>query len=139
MAEQTIAAVARTIDYMTTTEERMVDIVMDAVNKVLHSLPERDIVRGIVHACLSHARGQQRMTLRVHAQQAPLVKKELDSLMRNKSLQSIIQVNAERSLKKNSAILESEMGVIDASLDVQIKALRSSITDLLQTDKQKET
>ncbi|MBC6444819.1 MAG: type III secretion system stator protein SctL [Alphaproteobacteria bacterium GM202ARS2] len=138
MAEQTIATVARTIDYMTNTEERMIDIVMDAIHKVLHSVPERDVVRGIVHACLSNARGQQRMTLRVNAAQAPIVKKELDSLMRNKSLNSIIQINGERALAKNSAILESEMGVIDSSLDVQLAALRSSITTMLKTNKNDE-
>ena len=70
MAEKTIMTINKTIDYMTAIEERIIIIVTDAINKMLHQMPEQDLLRGIVHACLSHARGQQRMSLRVHPSQA---------------------------------------------------------------------
>ena len=124
---------------MTTIEERIIIIVTDAINKMLHQMPEQDLLRGIVHACLSHARGQQRMSLRVHPSQADGIKQELKTLFQNKVSQAFIDVRGDRSLEKYSAILESEVGVIDASLDVQKQALRNAIETMLKCAKQTPT
>ncbi|MBC6497315.1 MAG: HrpE/YscL family type III secretion apparatus protein [Alphaproteobacteria bacterium GM7ARS4] len=126
-AMQMFSSVSRTIDYMTKTEGRMIDVVMQALTKILHTLPERDVVTSIVRSCLAHAQGQQRMVLRVHHGQASLVKEALQQALRGRSLSHYIEVEAVSDLPKGSAILESEIGVVDASLDVQLDAVRQAL------------
>ena len=69
-------------------------------------------------------RGEQKVTVRVSPADEPAVSKALAAMTSG----SYLNVVADPRLKRDSCILESDLGVIDASLETQLKALERAFS-----------
>ena len=73
---------------------------------------------------LNNVRGQQKVTVRVAPGDEPAVSKALAMMTASPSgSASFLTILADARLQRDSCILESELGVVDASLETQLKAL----------------
>lgn len=130
-AEQMIENVARNVDYFSKVELRMVDLVLQAVQKIIGDFNDRERVLITVRNVLSVLRNQKQLTLRLNSQQVEIVKSSMDELLAAYPGVGYIDVLADNRVKPDACILESEIGVVEASIDSQVEALRSAFLKVL--------
>ncbi|MPM23309.1 Yop proteins translocation protein L [bioreactor metagenome] len=130
-AEKMIDTVSRTIDYFARVEEDMVGLVMAAVRKIIDDFDEADRVHIVVKNALSVVRNQKQMTLRLHPQQVDVVRARVNDLLAAYPGVGYLDIVGDGRLTKESCILESEIGLVEASIDSQIKALEGAFHKVL--------
>jgi type III secretion protein L len=130
-AEQMIVNVSRTVDYFSKVEGRVVDLVMQAVQKIVSDFSDDDRVLTTVKNVLSVVRNQKQMTLRLHPQQVEMVKGRVNELLAAYPGVGYLDIVADHRLKLDACILESEIGLVEASMEGQLAALRGAFTKVL--------
>jgi type III secretion protein L len=127
IAEKMFETVQKTVDYLASSEEMLCDIVIDAVRRVIGEFNDRELVIRIVRNAMAVVRSQKHVAIKVSPQDVEVVKAEVDGLMLQFPAVEFIEVVPDVRLSPKSCILESEMGIVDASVEVQLKALRNAL------------
>lgn len=130
-SERMIETVSRSVDYFGKIEERMVELVMEAVRCILDEFDERERVVQVVRKALSAARNQKQMTLRIHPGKADLVREAMHEILQTYPAVGYLDVMPDSRLAEDACVLESEIGVIEASVSGQLAALRKAFTNVL--------
>lgn len=130
-AELMIENVTRNVEFFSKVESRMVDLVLQAVQKIIDDFDDRDRVMLTVRNVLSVVRNQKQMTLRLHPAQVEVVKSRINELLAAYPGVGYLDIMADSRLKPDACILETEIGLVEASLDTQIAALRSAFQKVL--------
>lgn len=130
-AEQMIETVSRNVEYFSKVETRMVDLVMQAVQKIISDFDDRERVLITVRNVLSVVRNQKQMTLRLHPQQVEVVKARVNDLLAAYPGVGYLDIVADTRLQMDACILESEIGLIEASTESQLTALRQAFQKVL--------
>lgn len=130
-AEQMIETVARRIDYFAQVEGRMVDLVMEALQKIIDDFDDRQRIVLTVRKVLSVVRNQKQMTLRLCPQDVDTVKAQASILLADYPGVGLLDIVADNRLKSGACILESEIGMVEASIDSQMQALRQAFQKVL--------
>lgn len=123
-AEKMMETVLASVEFIEGIESTVVGVVCQSLRKILGEMDCEERVRRIVSNALAHVRGEQRVTVRVAPADEVVVSKALAAM----SSGPYLSVVADPRLKRGSCILESDLGVIDASLDTQLKALEKAFT-----------
>ena len=118
-AEKMMETVLASVEFIEGIEGTVVDVVMQSVRKILGEMNREDRIRAIVKTALANVRGQQKVTVRVAPSDEPIVSEALAA----QTAGSFLTVVADARLEPDSCILESDLGVINASLSTQLKAL----------------
>lgn len=130
-AEQMMENVSRTIDYFAQVEGRMVDLVMQAVQKIMSDYDDRERVVITVKNVLSVVRNQKQLTLRLHPQQVDGVKERVNDLLAAYPGVGYIDILGDHRVKLGACILESDIGLVEASMEGQLAALQAAFTKVL--------
>ena len=130
-AEQMIENVSRTIDYFGKVETRMVELVMQALRKIISDFNDEDRVLITVKNVLSVVRNQKQMTLRLNPNQVEIVKARVNDLLANSPGVGYLDIVADSRLQLDSCILESDIGLVEASMEGQLQALENAFTKVL--------
>lgn len=123
-AEKMIETVGRTVDYFANVESEMVELVMQSVRRVVDGFDSRETVMAVVRNALAVVRNQKHMTLRLHPDEVDVVKARVNELLAAYPGVGYLDIIADARLVRGACILESEIGMVEASLDGQIEALR---------------
>jgi type III secretion protein L len=126
MAERMIDAVGSIVDYLGTVEHDMVEVVGRAMERILGEMGDKEVITRVVKNALAAVRNEKHLTLRVAPDQVATVKDHMNEILALYPIIVDVQVMGDGRLGKSGCILESEIGVIDASLDGQIAALKKS-------------
>jgi len=126
-SEQMMDTVTKTVAYLGSMEEKVIDIVMQAVRKILGEMDDRELIVKVVRQALSVVRNQKQVALRVSPGQVETVKEKLNEIAGDYPVISFIDVLPDGRLQNGGCILESEVGVVDASVDVQVKAIQRAV------------
>jgi type III secretion protein L len=135
ISQQMVDTVNRTVDYLASVEEKVTDIVMTALRKVIGEVDDRELIRRVVGNALSVVRDQKEVTLRVSPKEVETVKKSLNTITADFPAIGFIDVVGDQRLKPGGCILETEIGDVDASVGVQLEAIRRSLTKKLERKK----
>ena len=130
-AEKMIETVSRTVDYFSKVETDMVALVMSAVRKIIDGYDDADRVLIVVKNALSVVRNQKQMTLRLHPQQVDTVRARVNDLLAAYPGVGYLDIVPDGRLGKEACILESEIGLVEASIDGQIAALQGAFQKVL--------
>jgi len=130
-AEQMIENVSRTIDYFGKVEERMVDLVVQAMRRIIGEFDDRLRVITVVKSALAAVRNQKQVTLRVAPDRLEMVKTSTDEILSAYPGIGYMDLIPDSRLKGDACILETEIGIVEASLDGQIEALRRAFAKIL--------
>lgn len=130
-AEQMMENVSRTIDYFSQVEGRMVELVMQAVQKIVSDFDDNERVLITVRNVLAVVRNQKQMTLRLNPQQVETVKARIVELLAAYPGVGYLDIVPDTRLKPDACILESEIGLVEASLEGQLQALRNAFQKVL--------
>jgi type III secretion protein L len=125
-AEKMIETVGRTVDYSAGVENKMVELVMQAVRKVVDGFDSRETVVTVVRNALAVVRNQKHMTLRLHPDEVDVVRERVNELLAAYPGVGYLDIIGDARLTHGACILESEIGMVEASLEGQIEALRRS-------------
>jgi type III secretion protein L len=138
-AEQMIVSVASTIDYFNKVEGRMVDLVMQAVQKIIHDFDDNERVLITVKNVLSVVRNQKQLTLKLNPQEVEAVKARVNDLLAAYPGIGYIDIVSDHRLASGACLLESEIGLVEASMDSQLAALRSAFERILGNGRAKRS
>lgn len=109
----------------------MVDLVMQAVQKIMADFDDRARVLATVKNVLSVVRNQKQMTLRLAPPEVDLVQAQVDELLTAYPGVSFLDIVADSRLKAGECILESDIGLVEASTEGQLAALRGAFQRVL--------
>ena len=126
-----IDSVSRTVDYFSNVETTMVGLVMSAVRKIIDGYDDTERVLIVVKNALSVVRNQKQMTLRLHPQQVDAVRGRVNDLLSAYPGVGYLDIVPDGRLEKEACILESEIGLVEASIESQIAALENAFRKVL--------
>lgn len=119
-------AVAGTVDYFSRVEGEIVNVVMAAVRKIVHEFDDREKTAIAVRGALAVLRNQKQVSLRLHPDEIETVREKLDSILSAYPAVSYLDLVADSRVGRGACILESEIGVVEASLEGQMRALEEA-------------
>jgi type III secretion protein L len=125
-AEKMIETVGRTVDYFSGVEGKMVDLVMQAVRKVIDGFDNKEQIVIVVKNALAVVRNQKQMTLRLHPDEVDIVRERINELLAAYPGVGYLDIMADARLTLGACILESDIGMVEASLEGQITALHNA-------------
>ncbi|MCP1117110.1 HrpE/YscL family type III secretion apparatus protein [Robbsia andropogonis] len=130
-AERMIENVGRAIDYFARVERDAVDLVMSAVTRIIDDFDDLAKVTMVVRSALAAVRNQKQVLLRVHPEQAASVRSRLDTILSGFPSVGFVDVVADGRLGHHACILETDIGMVDTSLDGQLTAIRNALGAVL--------
>ena len=131
MAEQMITVVSGTVDYLAKIEKDVVDVVSRSLERILGEIDDDELIVRIVRDSLKAVRNQKQLILRVAPEQLQAVKTRVDEILADFPAIVDLQVTGDSRLSRTGCILESEIGIIDASLEGQLATIRKSFEKTL--------
>ncbi|MGB0845495.1 MAG: type III secretion system stator protein SctL [Thiolinea sp.] len=124
LAEQLLTFTLQMHESLRQVERSLADVVIEAVRKIVHDFDNETLVKNTVRSGLELVRGGKKLTIRVHPQMQEVVSEQLGELQ--KSI-SHVEVLSDSALKLDECILESDVGIVNASVDLQVEALVSAL------------
>jgi type III secretion protein L len=127
-AEKMMETILASVEFIENIERTVASVVIQSVKKIIGDLDDDERIVRVVHTALNTVRGQQKVTGRVAVQDEPAVSKALEAMTTG----NFLTVSADTRLERGRCILESDLGVVDASLQTQLAALEHSIQAKIQ-------
>lgn len=127
-AEKMMETVLASVEFIENIENTVVSVVNQSIRKIIGDIDDETRIRLIVSTALNNVRGQQKVTVRVSPKDEPVVSKALAAMTSG----SYLTVVADTRLAPESCILESDLGVVDASLKTQLTALEHAFTSKIR-------
>ena len=125
-AEKMMETILSSVEFIEGIEDTLVSVVNQAIRKIVGDMDDKERIVRIVRNALNTVRGQQKVTVRVAPADEESVAQALASMTASSSGSAFLTIVADARLPRNSCILESELGVVDASLETQLKALENA-------------
>lgn len=127
IAEHIVECMGQSAAYFSKVESVMVDLVMRAIRSVIGEMDQRDLVDRIVLRALESTRNENQVTVRVAPAQAEWLKGRIGAMMQAFPKIQFLDVHADVRLPEDGCVLETEIGVVDASLESQLKAIEKAL------------
>lgn len=127
IAEHMLLLVERSIDYLSGTERMVADAVLLCLRRVLDEFPDEDLVVRQARAALHVVRAEPHVILRVAPEIEETLRARVAEILRGNPEFSYLEVVGDAALSSGGCRLETEAGVVDASLEVQIAALEKAV------------
>ena len=132
-SDQMLKVVSRTITYLSDVEQSLADILLSGVKKIIGEFDQEQLAVNLVRNALQHVRNEKQVTIRIPPSQYNMVKARVNDILADYKGVGFIDLVADQRLSTGDCIMESEIGVVDASVDVQIKALQKRFEQLKST------
>ncbi len=116
---------------------RLSELVARAVEHIVHTTDRRALFERAMTTLEHITDGASLLHVSVHPDEVGAAQKAFDGFSKEWSTRGQlikVMVRAEAGLAPGSCVCESEFGMIDASLDVQLKAMRSALARALDRD-----
>lgn len=134
-AQAMVATLARCNEYYLQVEYKMMNVVLDAVRKIIDTFDDVDTTISVVREALQLVSNQKQVILHVHPEQVVDVREKVAGVLSDFPEVGYVDVVADARLKNGGCILETEVGIIDASIDGQIQALKQAMVKQLSERK----
>lgn len=122
----------QTVRSLQSLDSKLADIVTMAVRRIVKSeQPEALFLRALDNV-RSLTRGATAVTLRVSTDDLDQARRALQSIGTAQPNTPPVEVAADPSLLPGSCVFESDIGILDASLDTQLRGLRSAMVRAVQ-------
>ncbi len=123
-SEQMLKMVGRSINYLAEVEGEMAEILMNAVKKIIDGFDDRELTVGLIRSALQHVRNERQVSVRIPPGHYTFVKERIAEILADYKGVGFINPVSDPRLDSGSCILESQIGVVDASIDIQLEALK---------------
>ena len=130
-AEKMMETIISSVEFIEGIESTLVNVVNQSIRKIIGDMDDKERIVAIVRNALNVVRGQQKVTVRVAPADEAAVLEAMAGMTAGGG-NSFMTVIADARLERDSCILESELGVVDASLSTQLKALENAFKSKIQ-------
>jgi type III secretion protein L len=130
-SERMIENATRMVEFFSSVEQRMVGLVMAAVRKIIMDFDDTERVVAVVTSGLAVMRNQKQLTLRLPPEHVEAVRVRATQLLERFPGIGMLDFVGDSRLKGDAAILESEIGVVEASIEQQLKAIEAGFHKML--------
>ncbi len=127
IAERILECMGQSAAYFSKVEDAMVDLVMRALRTVIGDMDQKQVIERIVGRALESTRNERQVTVRVSPGQAEWLKSRLNALVQTFPKIQFLDVLADARLPEGGCVLETEIGVVDATLETQLKAIEKAL------------
>ena len=114
--------------YYRAVEQKMSDVVLRAVRKILKQYDNTELALSVTREALSLVSNQKQVILHVQPEQVSAVRERVSHILKDFPEVGYVDVVADARLDAGGCILETEIGIIDASVDGQLAALATALT-----------
>ncbi|UQZ90989.1 HrpE/YscL family type III secretion apparatus protein [Deltaproteobacteria bacterium Smac51] len=125
-AEKIMETVIKSVEFIEGLESSVVNIVSEAVRKVIGEMDDREVIVRVVRQALTAVRNEKRIVIRVSAGDEKAVRENLAGVL-GRGEHSFMELVPDPLLRQGQCVLESEMGVIEASLETQLQLLEKAL------------
>ncbi|MDR0674486.1 MAG: HrpE/YscL family type III secretion apparatus protein [Zoogloeaceae bacterium] len=124
-----VETVMRSVEYLESLETSLVRLVGEVTRKLIGEMDHEEVIVRLVRQALNSARSERRVLIRVSARDEAAVRRDLALLLqqRDGGAAGFLDILPDPELPPGACILESEMGVIEASLETQLKNLEKTL------------
>jgi type III secretion protein L len=112
----------------------MARIVLAAVEKIVPLQDSQGTYRQVLRTLSKSMQDVRYVTVRVCPEELAYAETALRELAKNSALGKLIEVAGDDRLSQGACLVESDQGVIDLSLNSQIKALRAAVALSIHQD-----
>ena len=130
-SEQMIENVARTVDYFSAVEERMTQLVVQALRRIVGEYDDRERAAIVVKAALGAVRNQKQVTLRVPVDRLEMVRASVNAILAAFPGVGYLDLQPDARLQGDACIVETEIGIVEASIEDQLGALERAFARIL--------
>lgn len=127
ISEQMLETVDEAIDYFSRVERQVAEVVMASVRKILGEFDDEELTLQVAKNALHVVRNQKQVKLHVCPEQETVLKKRIAEIHAGYPGINYLEVIPDHRLSPGGCILETEIGVVDAGVDTQLKALENSL------------
>lgn len=114
--------------YYRAVEQKMSEVVLHAVRKILKQYDNTELALSVTREALSLVSNQKQVILHVQPEQVSAVRERVSHILKDFPEVGYVDVVADARLDEGGCILETEIGIIDASVDGQLAALATALT-----------
>ncbi len=129
-ADHILKVVSRTINYLSDIEDTLANILLGGMKKIIGEFDQKELAVSLVKNALQHVRNEKHVTIRIPPAQYEAVQEQLNTILSGYKGVGFIDLVADPRLAAGDCIMESEIGVVDASIDVQMRALQQRFDKL---------
>lgn len=129
--ERMIDIASRTVDHFAGIEQRTVGLVLESMRRIIDDFSDTERVLAVVRSGLAVLRNQRQLTLRLAPEHAEAVRAEAAALLERFPGIGILDIVADPRLKGDAAILESDIGLVEASIESQLQAIEKGFARIL--------
>lgn len=115
--------------YWTKSERRMVDIVIEAVRRIIGDFDDSEVVAAIVGRLIGEARDEGKIRLYVSPSCCGAVENRVRDACRLYPDVGAIEVIGDAAVDVHACRVESEFGVVETSLESQIESLQRALEE----------
>lgn len=127
--------VLSSVDSLEGLEKQIVDVVISSIEKIIGSFSEEELVIRVVRKGLNSVRGEKRILVRVPLKYENTIRQDLKPfLLSEDGSTGYIEVRGDTALRDCDCILETQMGMVEASLSSQLRILKDSLQKRVQKD-----
>ncbi|MDR1906669.1 MAG: HrpE/YscL family type III secretion apparatus protein [Puniceicoccales bacterium] len=133
MAKQLAELAVKNADNVKYLENSVASLVVKALQRIIGEVDRRELIVNIVRQALKAVKNQQEAILKVSPKDSQAVRDNLKEILSD-GVVDYLEVVADSRLKPGTCILETDLGVIDASLDVQVEAIIGAFKKVMSKD-----
>jgi type III secretion protein L len=126
IAMQMLETVTASVEQLAGVESSLIDVVMRSLRTILGKFDQEDLAAQVVGHALRLVRDEKRILLRVAASDAGAVQARLADIVRQYSGMGRVDVVSDAAISPGGCVLETESGVIDATLDRQLAMIEDA-------------
>ncbi|MEM7529307.1 MAG: HrpE/YscL family type III secretion apparatus protein [Pseudomonadota bacterium] len=127
IAAQMTEMVGRSIDYLGRTEGAVAETVLLCLRKILGEFDDGELVVRQARTALRAVGAEKRVTLRVSTDNVEAARERIGEIQRGNKEVGYLEVIGDAGLSRGDCRLETDAGVVDASLDIQLSAIERAL------------
>ena len=128
IAIQKLEQVEKSIDYLSSMENKIVEIVLTALKKCVAEIGDKELMVQVVQKAMQAVvRNQQQVVLKVSPEMLPTVKERLNEILSKFPGVNYSNLMDDPRIKGVSCIIETDAGNVEASLDHQLAAIEKAL------------
>ncbi len=103
-------------------QDKIVDLVLLVLRKLIVAIPEKDKVKAVVEACLDKVVDMENVKLKINPKDWELIEEQVQ-------LSPSVKLELDETLKRGDCVIETESGSVETKLEERVKELISLLTE----------
>ncbi|MDR2779112.1 MAG: HrpE/YscL family type III secretion apparatus protein [Puniceicoccales bacterium] len=128
ISNEMMSFVSKSANSFSRLEEDVVEVVKSALRKIIGKIDKTELIVSVVRHALQKIKTQKQATLKVAPGEAQVLRDKVQELTKDTPVLEFLDICADTHLQPGSCILETELGVIDASIPVQLAAIENALS-----------